>query len=184
MMKRIFPVGLGPGNDAEQDSAYWEAVEEATELLQEGDVPRAMLALRDVIKRQPNNPYAYNYLGVAFFEIKNLEAARDAYRAAVRLSPDYLGARVALSHALRMLGDLDGALNEAREALRRFPKDGDAMHAAGLAHAAKGNRKDARRQLEGFLAQGPELEAQLEVKQILEMLGLGEEGEPLDIDRD
>ncbi|MFT3767218.1 MAG: hypothetical protein QM820_17105 [Minicystis sp.] len=101
----------------------------------------------------------------------------------MRLAPDYLGARVSLSHVLRMFGDLDGALNEAREALRRFPKDGEAMHAAGLAHAAKGNRKDARRQLEGFLAQNPEMEAQLEVRQILEMLGLGEEGEPLDIDR-
>jgi len=183
-MKRIFPVGLGPGRSAGEDAACWEAVEEATELLQEGAVPEAMLALRDVIEAQPSNPYAYNYLGVAFFEIKNLEAARDAYRAAVRLSPDYLGARVALSHVLRALGDAGGALDQAREALRRFPRDGEAMHAAGLAHAAKGNRKDARRQLEGFLAQGPELEAQLEVKQILEMLGLGEEGEPLELDRD
>ena len=184
MMKQIFPVGLGPGQDSKKDAAYWEAVEEATELLQEGQYPMAMLSLRDVIKAQPNNPYAYNYLGIAFFEIKNLEGARDAYRAAVRLAPDYLGARVSLSHVLRMLGDHNGALNEAREALRRFPKDGEAMHAAGLAHAAKGNRKDARRQLEGFLAQNPEMEAQLEVRQILEMLGLGEEGEPLDIDRE
>jgi tetratricopeptide (TPR) repeat protein len=180
-MKQIFPTGLG---DPTKDAAYWEAVEEATELLQEEQYPEALLALRDVLKAQPNNPYAYNYLGVAFFEIKNLEAARDAYRAALRLAPNYLGARVSLSHVLRQLGDHDGALNEAREALRRFPKDPDAMHAAGLAHAAKGNRKDAKRQLEGFLAQGPELEAQLEVRQILEMLGLGDEGEPLDLDRE
>jgi len=183
-MKRFFPVGLGPGHDARQDAVYWDAVEEATELLQEDRYPEAMVALRDVIKAQPNNPYAYLHLGIAFFEIKNLEAARDAYRAAVRVSPDFLGARVALSHVLRQLGDHDGALREAREALRRFPKDGEAMHAAGLAHAAKGNRTDAKRQLEGFLAQGPELEAQLEVRQILEMLGLGDEGDPLDIDRE
>ena len=145
-------------------------------------MPEAMLALRDVLKAQPNNPYAYNYLGVAFFEIKNLEGARDAYRAAVRLAPGFFGARVALSHVLRMLGEPDAALAEAREALRRFPKDGEAMHAAGLAHAAKGNRKEAKQQLEGFLQQGAELEAQHEVRQILEMLGLGEEGEPLELD--
>src|SRR5580704_1346637 len=138
-----------------------------------------MIALRGVIKADPNNPYAYNYLGAAFFEIKNLEAARDAYRAAVRVSPVYLGARVSLSNVLRLLGDADGALREAREALRRFPKDGEALHAAGLANAAKGNRSEAKRQLEGYLGQGPELEAQHEVRQILEMLGLGEEGEPL-----
>lgn len=182
-MKNLFP--LAPGNDPTgKDAAYWDAVEEATELLQEDRVPEAMVALRDVIKAQPNNPYAYHYLGVAFFEIKNLEAARDAYRAAVRCSPSYLGARVALSHVLRMLGDADGALTEAREALKRFPKDGEAMHAAGLANAAKGNRREARKQLEGYLGQNPEFEAQQEVRQILEMLGLAEEGVPLDLDDD
>jgi Flp pilus assembly protein TadD len=169
-------------SDDPRDAANWEAVEEATELLQEGRYPEAMLALRDVIKAQPNNPYAYNYLGAAFFEIKNLEAARDAYRAAVRVSPVYLGARVSLSNVLRLLGDADGALREAREALRRFPKDGEALHAAGLANAAKGNRREAKEQLQGYLGQGPELEAQHEVRQILEMLGMGEEGEPLDLE--
>lgn len=181
-MKQLFPVGLGPGQDPAKDAANWDAVEEATELLGEGRVPDAMLALRDVIKAHPNNPYAYNFLGVAFFEIKNLEGARDAYRAAVRLAPDYLGARVSLSNVLRLLGDHDGALREARAVLRRFPKDAEALHAAGMAHAAKGDRREAKKHLEGFLARGPELEAQLEVKQVLEMLGLGEEGEPLDID--
>jgi Flp pilus assembly protein TadD len=180
-MKAMIPIGLG---DASKDTAYWEAVEEATELLQEGQVPMAMLSLRDVIKAQPNNPYAYNYLGVAFFEIKNLEGARDAYRAAVRLAPSYLGARLSLSHVLRQLGDADGALREAREILKRFPKDGEAMHAAGLALAAKGQRKEAKAKLEGFLASGPELEAQLEVRQVLQMLGLGDEGDPLDVDGD
>jgi tetratricopeptide (TPR) repeat protein len=172
------------GSAAERDAAYWDAVEEATELLQEGRYQEALLALRDVLRAQPNNPYAYHWLGVAFFETGNLEASRDAYRAAVRLSPDYLGARVALSHVLRLVGDADGALAEAREALRRFPKDGDAMHAAGLANAAKGNRREAKKQLEGFLGSGPELEAQHEVRQILEMLGLGEEGEPLQFDEE
>ena len=177
-VKNLFPAGSGG------DAAYWDAVEEATELLQEGNIPQAMLALRDVIKAQPNNPYAYHYLGVAFFEIKNLEGARDAYRASVRLAPDYLGARVALSNVLRLMGDADGALNEAREAQRRFPKDGEAMHAAGLALAAKGKRGDAKQNLEGYLASNPDFEAQQEVRQILEMLGLGEEGEPLDVDLD
>ena len=181
-VKNLIPTGRGPGSDPQKDAACWDAVEEATELLQEGRVPEAMVALRDVIKAQPNNPYAYHYLGVAFFEIKNLPGARDAYQAALRLAPSFLGARVSLSHVLRMLGDADGALREAREALRRFPKDGDALHAAGLANAAKGNRSEARKQLQGYLDQGPELEAQHEVRQILEMLGLGEEGEPLEIE--
>jgi tetratricopeptide (TPR) repeat protein len=166
------------------DAIHWEAVEEATELLEEGRMQEALVALRDVIKASPSNPYAYFYLGQALWELGQLPPARDAYRAAVLISPDYLGARVALSHTLRRIGDLDGALAQAKEALRRFPKDGDAMYAMGLAYAARGQRTLARRHLEGFLAAGPELEAAMEVRQILETLGLGDEGAPIRFDDD
>jgi tetratricopeptide (TPR) repeat protein len=179
---KLFDVGAG--SNVNRDAAHWEAVEEASELLREAKYPEAMFALRDILKAQPNNAYAYNYLGVAFFEIKNLEASRDAYRAAVRVAPDYLGARVALSHVLRALGDTRGALVQAKKALEMFPKDGDALHAAGLANAAMGNRREAATQLQGYLGQGPQFEAQQEVRQILEMLGLGEEGVPLDLEQD
>src|SRR5262249_26959213 len=125
--------------DESADAAHWEAVEDATELLEARQFQEALVALREVIKTSPANPYAYGFLGHALYELGQLEPARDAYRAALRLSPDYLGTRVALSHTLRQLGDTDGALAQAKEALRRFPKDGDAMHAMGLAYAARGN---------------------------------------------
>ncbi|WP_437769109.1 tetratricopeptide repeat protein [Sorangium sp. So ce281] len=165
--------------DESIDAAHWEAVEEAAELLQEEQVQEALVVLRDVIKASPSNPYAYNLLGHALYELGQLEPARDAYRAAVRLAPSFLGARVALSHALRRLGDTDGAIAQAKEALRRFPKDGEAMHAMGLSYAARGNRALARKHLQGFLDAGPEVEAAMEVRQILEMLGVGGDDEPL-----
>ncbi len=164
------------------DAAHWAAVEDACELLLEERLEEGLRALRDVLQADPTNPYAYHYAGAAMYELRQLEPARDAYRAALRYAPGYLAARVALSHVLRELGDTRGALVEAQEALARFPRDGDAMRAAGLAHAALGQRKAARRQLEGFLGGGgSELEGRLEVQQILEMLGIGEEGEPLEI---
>lgn len=161
-------------HDDARDAAHWDAVEEAAELLQEERYADALVALREVLRADPRNPYAYHYLGVAFFETAQREAARDAYRAALRLSPSYLGARIGLSHTLRILGDIEGALREAKEAQRRFPKDADAMHAAGLAHAARGDREAARRNLQGFLASSPEFEAATEVRAVLEMLGLGD----------
>jgi hypothetical protein len=45
-----------------------------------------------------------------------------------------------------------------------------------------GHRKVAKKQLEGFLGTNPELEAQDEVRQILEMLGVGEEGDPVEFE--
>ena len=91
-------------------------VEEAVELLHDERFRDALYALRDVIKASPQNPLRVPLLGWRL-ETAQPEAARDAYRAAVRLAPNYLGARVALSHVLRMLGDLRGAIAEAEEAL-------------------------------------------------------------------
>jgi tetratricopeptide (TPR) repeat protein len=165
--------------DEAADAANWEAVEEAAELLAEQRYHDALAVLRAVIKTSPTNPYAYCFVGHALYELGQLEPARDAYGAAVRLSPDYLAARVALSHTLRQLGNTDGALAQAKEALRRFPKDGEAMHAMGLAYAARGNRALARKHLQGFLDARPEFEAATEVRQILEMLGIGDEDGPI-----
>jgi tetratricopeptide (TPR) repeat protein len=163
--------------DERTDQQCWEAVEEATELLIEGEFTRALECLRAVIQSNARNHYAYFHLASTLFELKRFEPARDAYRAAVMLSPTYLGARVGLSHTLRLLGDFDGARAEAEQALRQFPDDGDALYAAALALAASGDRRSAIPMFQRFLETGPELEAQLEVRGIIEMLtGAPEDG--------
>jgi tetratricopeptide (TPR) repeat protein len=167
--------------DAE-DASNWDAVEEATELMNEARFVEALLSLREVIKLNPRNVYAYNFLGGALYETGQFDASRDAYRATLRLRPGYLGARVSLSHVLRKLGDVNGALSQANEALRQYPGDGDALYAAALANAARGNRKTAKKQLQGFLTTNPEYEAQLEVQQILGMLGVGDSNEPAEFE--
>jgi Flp pilus assembly protein TadD len=163
-----------PTNEGEaRDHAHWDRVEEATELLHAERFQDALLELRDVLKKDPANPYAYHFLGVALYETGEIEAARDAYRACLRLAPAHLGARIALSHVLRALGDPDAALSEAHAALEAAPEDGDALHAVGLAHFARGDRPSARRYLTAFLATRPEFEVQLEVQGILDSLGDG-----------
>ena len=166
----------------ERDGQHWEAVEEATELLLLGQAVRAVEVLGEVLRADPTNPYAYHYLGAALFELQKLEPARDAYRAALKLSPDYLGAWVGLAHSLRMLGDRNGAVKAARQALKRSPGDADALHAIGLALAAGGERDEAIEMLERFLAAKPELEAQLDVGGMLDMLRQSEDGEPVDFE--
>jgi Flp pilus assembly protein TadD len=149
------------------DRAHWDAVEEATELLNEERYPEAIGRLHAAIKHDAQNPYAYYFLAIALFEIGQLEPARDAYRAALKLAPRHLGARVALSHVLRMLGDLRGAIREGNTALAQAPEDPDALHALGLAHHARGDLASATKYLEAFLATGPEFEVAEEVRALL-----------------
>ncbi|MGO8995471.1 MAG: tetratricopeptide repeat protein [Polyangiaceae bacterium] len=160
-------------NDDAKDRAHWEAVDEATELLHEERFREALVSLRNVATRNPQNPYAFYFIGVALFEMGEMEPARDAYRAALRLAPKHLGARVALTHILRQLGDLREALKEGTTALAQAPGDADALHAIGLVHLARGDDAAARRYFEAFLASSPELEAAMEVRGILDGLDKG-----------
>jgi tetratricopeptide (TPR) repeat protein len=153
-----------------RDHAHWDAVEEATEMLHAERFADALVLLRDVLREDAANPYAYHFLGVALYETGEIEAARDAYRACLRLAPSHLGSRIALSHVLRGLGDQNAALSEAHAALELAPEDGDALHAIGLAHLARGDRAAARRYLTAFLASRPEFEVQVEVQVILDSL--------------
>jgi Flp pilus assembly protein TadD len=161
-------------DDTKVDGARWSAVEEATELLHEERFREAMVELRRVLEADPQNAYAYHFLGVAFFEVGELEAARDAYSACLRLAPRYLGARVALCHVLRSLGDTRGALREGMAALSLSPGDPDALHAIALAHQARGDDSAARKYLEAFLETNPEFEVAVEARGLLASLG-GEE---------
>jgi len=154
-----------------KDHAHWDAVEEANELLHEERFHDALRALRDVVKADPTNPYAFYFLGIALYESGELEAARDAYRAALRFAPKHLGASVALTHVLRALGDLRAAITEGMAALAEAPGDADVLYAVGMAHLARGDDAAARRFLEAFLQAGPEFESSEEVKALLEQMG-------------
>ena len=155
------------------DRAHWDAVEEATELLREERFHEALVFLRDVIKADRTNPYAFFFLGVALFETGELEASRDAYRACLTLAPKHLGARVSLSHVLRQLGDLREAIKEAVGALAQAPGDADALYAAGMAYLARGDQSAARKYLTAFLDANPEFEIATEVRAILASMGEG-----------
>jgi Flp pilus assembly protein TadD len=155
---------------AAQEAAWWEGVEEATELLHEERFDDALLALRAVATKDPRNPYAFYFLGIAMFEVGELEAARDAYRACLKLAPTHLGARVALCHVLRQLGDLRGALREGLAALAQKPGDSDVLHAIGLAYFARGDKTSAKKYLDAFLASRPEFEVATEVRAMLASL--------------
>lgn len=154
------------------DAAHWEAVEEVTELLHEEHFREALELLREIVKKDPTNPYAFFFTGQALYEVGELEPARDAYRAALRLAPRHLGARVALAHVLRKTGEVRDAVKEGMIALELAPNDPDALYAVGLAYLAKGEKTAARRYFEAFLKMKPELETRMEVEGLIQAMDI------------
>lgn len=153
-----------------RDRVLWEAVEEAVELLHEEEFHPALEALHAALKADPTNYYAYHFLGVTLYEVKELEGARDAFRACVKLAPQYLGASIALANVLRELGEPKEALQEALRAQGLASDDADVLHAVGMAYAALGERVLARRYLNAFMTKKPEFEVGVEVQGILDAM--------------
>jgi len=153
------------------DAAHWEAVDEAAELMHEERFHEALRVLHEVVKADPTNPYAFFFTGQAFFEVGEMEPARDAYRACLNVAPQHLGARIAISHVERKLGRHREAIKEGMIAVEQAPTDADALYAVGLAYAARGDNPAARRYLEGFMRSKPELEMALEVEALLAAMG-------------
>jgi tetratricopeptide (TPR) repeat protein len=155
----------------DRDAAHWEAVDEAAELMHEERFHEALRVLHEVVKADPTNPYAFFFTGQAFFEVGEMEPARDAYRACLNVAPQHLGARIAISHVERKLGRHREAIKEGMIAVEQAPTDADALYAVGLAYAARGDNPAARRYLEGFMRSKPELEMALEVEALLAAMG-------------
>lgn len=151
--------------------ARWDAVQEAVELLREGERDAAMAELLRVLEKDAENEYGYYYLGMAYFEQGEFVQAMKAYLKAVELAPGYLGAMLGLGHTLRMLGRYEEAIRVGKQVLSQELEDPDALHLLGLVHFARGDQAEARDYLQRFLNTRPELEVSMEVEGILQVLG-------------
>jgi tetratricopeptide (TPR) repeat protein len=148
----------------------WDAVDEGIELLREGSAAEAIAELLRVIERDPDNEYAYHYLGAAYFEEDELERSLKAYLTALEKSPGYLGAIVGAGHTLRMMGELDKAIRMGKQALQLQKEDQDALYLLGLAHYQRGDKAAAVDYFDRFLLTSPEAEVRLEVLGLLQVL--------------
>lgn len=152
------------------DAERWDAAEEGAELLREGDYDAAIAVLEQVLRRDPDNEYAYFFLGCAHFEKGAFDRALKAYVLALEKAPRYVGAMVHLGHTLRMLGRYDQALRMGQQVFLIDKNDPDALYLMGLTHYARGDEAAAAGYLTRFLETNPEVEVAQEVRGLLEIL--------------
>ena len=148
----------------------WERAQVGAELIAEGEHERAVVAMRELLVREPDNEHASFYLAAAHFERAEYPEALKAYVRALELAPGFLGAMIGSGHTLRMLGRYEQAIRMAYEVLQRSKEDPDALFLLGASHFAIGNKDAAEKALERLLATRPELELALEVSGMLQVL--------------
>ncbi len=151
-------------------SKRWEAAEEGMELLHAGDVEQAVTELLRVTQEDPENEYAFQFLGHAYFEREAYPEALKSYIEALRLAPEYVGAMIGAGQTLRMMGEYNRAIRMGQRVLQKDQADPDALFLVGAAHFQKGDNQAAKRYLERYLETGPELEVALEVEGMLQVV--------------
>lgn len=149
---------------------HWEAAQEGAELIAEGEPERARRTLEVLAQAQPDNEYAYFFLGAAHFELGHHEKALAAYVKALQIAPGYVGAMVNAGHTLRLLGRYDQAIRMGREVLARDKHDPDALFLLGTAHFARGDTAEAESYLNRLLETRPGPELQTEISGMLQSL--------------
>ncbi|WP_413437533.1 XrtA/PEP-CTERM system TPR-repeat protein PrsT [Sulfuriferula sp. GW1] len=82
-------------------------------LLREKQYDRALLAIADLDKKQPNNPLIYNFRGGAYVGKKDLDKARNSFEQALAIKPDFFPAAANLAQ-------LDLQANNPAAARNRF----------------------------------------------------------------
>jgi tetratricopeptide (TPR) repeat protein len=150
--------------------AFWESAQEGAELLREGEREQAIELLTALLSREPQNEYAYFFLGSAYYELEQYDRALKCYVEAINLVPTYVGAMVHAGHSLRMLGRYRDSVRMAHQVLSRAPNDPDALFLIGACSFAVGDDGKARDFLERFLHTNPELEVATEVQGMLQVI--------------
>ena len=155
---------------SEQDSERWDAAQVGADLLTEGLADEAARELEALVARDPDNEYAWFFLGSVRYEQERYADAMRAYVRALECKPEYPGAMLHLGHTMRMLGHHAHAIRLGKQLLARDAEDPDALYLLGTASFAHGDDAAARGYLERFVATRPEPEAMIEATGMLQVL--------------
>ncbi len=89
----------------------------ASFLLDKGDISQALADLQGVVTRAPDNPVARFNLGRAYAARGEFELGRQAFRKAIEIRPDFVGARLALAQLEVLRGEFVAAFKDASDVL-------------------------------------------------------------------
>lgn len=114
-------------------------------------LPRAVEAFQQAALLAPDWPEAWLNLGIAAYQMDDLEQAVSAFREALRLEPESPQAHLNLGSVLCELGSLEEAISHLRVATELDRQSADAQLNLALAFEKQGESRAARRQWLAYL---------------------------------
>jgi tetratricopeptide (TPR) repeat protein len=129
---------------------------EARLLLGRGNVDEAIPLFQAIIKDEPNQAMAHQYLGLAFAQKNETVQAIQELTEAEKLAPQDRGVRKALALARMAEGSSKMAIEEAQMAIRLNPRDVQAVHILGQAYFGEKDFSSAKKVYQAIIAQIPQ----------------------------
>jgi Flp pilus assembly protein TadD len=120
-----------------------ELVKQGMDAIQKQDFAAAKQVLSEAVGKDPKDPQAAFYLGVALDGLGDVPAAMSQYKKALELDPKLVEAAVNLSGAQFDQKDVGGALATADQGLKANPKSPELLTNRALALDALGKKDEA-----------------------------------------
>ena len=92
----------------------------------------------DNVKKAPGNPRAYQYLGLAYHDVKDFDNAIIQYKKSLSLNPLQPDVHNNIGVSYFNRGDVDTAIMHFKHALSINPSHADAHYNLGIAYGEKG----------------------------------------------
>jgi len=119
-------------------------LEEAINELQKGNYQNAINLSLKFQLTNPDNPLAYNLIGICYVNQQNPKDSVSYFRTALRLNKQYPEAKANLGSALLMMGKIDDAILQLEESLKENPKNPMGWNSLGNALSQNNQLKKAR----------------------------------------
>lgn len=107
------------------------------------DYERARVDLMNLVERAPRSAEGYQRLGRVLQLENRLDEAEAAYRQALKLDPDYVGALIGLGQVEGQLGRAESALARFSTAIEIDPEQAEAHYSQGRVHESLGQTDNA-----------------------------------------
>ena len=104
-------MAAGSTSSSTQTSAYQRGVK----AVEAAEYKQARKLFSKAVKDKPGNADAWNYLGFSNRKLENFDQALEAYRKALAINPDHLGANEYLGELYLQTGDLEKARDHLKK---------------------------------------------------------------------
>jgi len=175
------PLDDAPPQQSKKDAVVApssELVKQGMDAIQKQDFARAKQVLSDAVAKDPKDPQAAFYLGVALDGLGDGSGAMTQYKKALELDPKLVEAAVNLSGAQFEQKDAAGALATAEQGLKANPKSPELLINRALALEALGKKEEAMAAYGGAAKARPD-DAQLHVTYAEYLAAAGKRDEAL-----